>query len=132
MNSSKHKRRFFKAGDLGVIFVLLVLSLVLNHVQSLKGGEHKISAYCIKVLSSPQKEIMLFEPQKKPLTIKGLKGSSVIEWNNEGKIRFASSACPNKACVNMGWCSEGSIICVPNGVVINIIADKNQFDAVSK
>ncbi len=53
------------------------------------------------------------------LTVHGPLGDTVIEIKNRS-VRVVSSACPNKLCVHQGFIKRGSIICLPNRVVITI------------
>lgn len=54
----------------------------------------------------------------------------------EGKVRVASSTCPNKICVSTGWINKPSqvIVCAPQRVVVKIegSSQASQVDAVSK
>lgn len=43
-----------------------------------------------------------------------------------GKIRIASSDCPDKRCVKQGWSNKMPIICLPNQIVIEIRNQKEQ------
>lgn len=52
----------------------------------------------------------------------------------DNKVRVKDSDCPNKLCVKQGWIGSGTIICLPNRVVIMIKNHGNNhviIDAVS-
>lgn len=53
------------------------------------------------------------------ISVEGPLGKTVIEIKDR-KVRVVSSACPNKLCVHQGFVNRGSIICLPNRVVITI------------
>lgn len=57
--------------------------------------------------------------QDRLFTVHGPIGDTVIEIKNRS-VRVISSACPNKLCVHQGFIKKGSIICLPNRVVITI------------
>lgn len=65
------------------------------------------------------------------LTVEG-KYTSVIELSGEG-ARFASSDCPERACVHAGLISRGGEMaaCVPNRVLITI-SGETAYDAVAR
>jgi hypothetical protein len=53
-----------------------------------------------------------------------------------GRVRVASSTCPNKICISAGWISQPSqiIVCAPQRVVVKIGASslQNAVDAVTR
>jgi hypothetical protein len=60
-------------------------------------------------------------------------GNMIIEIKGK-KVRVKDADCPNKLCVKQGWIVSGSIICLPNKVVIMIkknIENSIKTDAVS-
>lgn len=57
------------------------------------------------------------------LDVEGPLGKTVIEIRDR-KVRVVSSACPNKLCVHQGFIRRGSIICLPNRVIITIGASE--------
>ena len=60
-------------------------------------------------------------------------GNMIIEIKGK-KVRVKDADCPNKLCVKQGWIDSGSIICLPNKVVIMIkknIENSIKTDAVS-
>ncbi|MCX7793891.1 MAG: NusG domain II-containing protein [Thermodesulfovibrionales bacterium] len=62
------------------------------------------------------------------LSVEGPLGRTVIEIK-EKKVRVLSSPCTNKFCVHQGFLNQGSIICIPNRVVIIIGA--SPVDAIT-
>lgn len=51
--------------------------------------------------------------------VEGPLGKTVIEVKDR-RVRVVSSPCPNKLCIHQGFVRAGSIICLPNRVVITI------------
>ncbi len=49
---------------------------------------------------------------------------------HDGKVRVKESDCPFKLCVKQGWVDRGSIICLPNRVVITVEDSKKQHNHV--
>lgn len=52
-------------------------------------------------------------------------GTLVIE---NGQVRMTDSDCPDQICVRQGGISAGSLICLPNRVVVRVIG--GEYDAV--
>ena len=65
--------------------------------------------------------------------VQGEKGEATIEVKG-GKVRIASSSCPNKTCVKCGFVDSGKIICLPNKVFVSVENDEQKKvpDAVSQ
>lgn len=47
----------------------------------------------------------------------------VLELDGQGGIRFLSSDCPDKICVNTGWLrlAGQTAACLPNGIVLRVV-----------
>lgn len=50
----------------------------------------------------------------------------------KGRIRVTQADCPDQVCVRQGWISDSSVpvVCLPNGLVIEIVGTDNGLDAV--
>lgn len=71
---------------------------------------------------------------KEPYTIDvGGKYTNQIEVE-PGRIRVAQADCPDQICVGMGWISGGGapIVCLPNGLVIEIEGGQDDIDGVAQ
>ena len=57
------------------------------------------------------------------IKVKGKIGEALVEIK-AGKIRMLTAPCPDKICVQQGWIRQfpQTIICLPNEIVIQIIA----------
>ncbi len=69
-------------------------------------------------------------PVWKVVKVKGKIGISVIEIKGK-KVRFLDSPCPDKVCVNSGWITSGSVVCIPNEVQVIIKNSDEKLDFVS-
>lgn len=65
-------------------------------------------------------------------TVDGPAGTNTIEVE-PGRIRVARAGCPDQVCVNQGWISNGvvPIVCLPNGLVIQIEGGDADIDGVA-
>lgn len=65
-------------------------------------------------------------------TVDGPAGTNTIEVE-PGRIRVAHAGCPDQVCVNQGWISNGvvPIVCLPNGLVIQIEGGDADIDGVA-
>lgn len=63
------------------------------------------------------------------LDVVGTQGSMQIEIK-AGKVRVQQALCPDHICEKIGWISKAPqrIICVPNKVIVSIIADNADID----
>ncbi|HNX77936.1 MAG TPA: NusG domain II-containing protein [Candidatus Rifleibacterium sp.] len=72
-------------------------------------------------------------PTEMRLMVKGKLGPAEIEWDDRGRVRIASSTCPCHTCVQMGWSAGASLICVPNGLLLEPLNEEAaSVDAVSR
>lgn len=65
--------------------------------------------------------------------VPGPLGDTIVQVH-DGRVRVASSPCPYKLCVRMGWANEAGdlIVCVPNRVVVRVEGEgEDDLDAVS-
>ena len=138
MKSSRLKNRIFSylrktltRADL-ILIVFLVLGTLASFSLWFRGGAGQkviiqVDEQIVKTLSlSGENEGMVMEGAQGPFSIQ----------IRDGKVRMTDSACPNKLCVKRGWISqEGQVICcIPNRVIIKIIADKEKtpYDALAR
>ncbi len=69
----------------------------------------------------------------KTFSVKGVLGITEVEIK-DGQVRVIDSPCDNKTCVKAGWISRSyqTILCIPNHVVIEIIDNSKEIDAVTR
>ena len=70
------------------------------------------------------------------VTVKGSLGENLIEIKN-GKAHMKDAPCPKKLCIHQGWIDRGTIVCLPDKVVVTVGGDKqhnraSEYDAISK
>lgn len=65
--------------------------------------------------------------------IKGTSGDDVLEIK-DGGARIVEAQCPDGLCVDMGWifASGESVICLPNRIVVEIVAEDSEIDVLVK
>ena len=69
--------------------------------------------------------------EDKIIEVSGPLGVTRIEVK-KGRVRILESPCPDKICMLQGWTERGSIICLPNRVVITVGDDlKDGIDAIT-
>ncbi len=64
--------------------------------------------------------------------VNGAIGETTVEIKG-GKVRIKDAPCINKICIHEGWIEKGSIVCLPNRVVVTVSGpDKSKDpDAIS-
>lgn len=121
------------AGRLDKIFIvfLLIVSLLawLEHLSQSRRLAKKAE---IRVFTDPPLRQLVDLPIDRALKVNGRLGPAIIEFRSTGEYRIASSTCPQGICVNYGWSRHGSIICVPNGIVVSSQNSENQIDAITR
>ncbi|PKL47693.1 MAG: hypothetical protein CVV42_12415 [Candidatus Riflebacteria bacterium HGW-Riflebacteria-2] len=117
---------------------LILLALLAVSLLAWAGHHHGRSdsfngACRVRILTEPPQELVFNQAQPRPVEVKGRTGLAVIEWGSDKRIRISSSACPCKTCVNMGWTDSSSLICVPNGIIVEPLVNTGQkVDAVTR
>lgn len=126
-------KRFFARTDIIVIAVILALALAAWLAFMLSGGDGRTAE--IYVNRKLYKTVNL-ETAADPQTIEIDAELKVVIEAANGTIRFVSSQCPDKICVNTGTLSRPnqSAACLPAGVVIKIRGDgeNNAIDGQTK
>jgi hypothetical protein len=51
------------------------------------------------------------------IPVEGTHGSAIVEIR-DGKVRMKEAECDNHICMKQGWITQGTIVCLPNGIVI--------------
>ena len=66
------------------------------------------------------------------LTVQGAIGVSHLTVH-DGRIRFTESPCPGRYCIHAGWLSRTGQVaaCLPNGIVVEILGDEREYDAIN-
>lgn len=80
-------------------------------------------------------EIQLNEvPGPQTYHVNGENGAYNTVLVQQGHVRMLEASCPDQVCVNQGWISDSTlpIVCLPNKVMIEIVGEEGQLDAVTK
>jgi hypothetical protein len=96
-----------------LLLLLLSLSGILFVKEVLPGGR----AVHIEVNGRPAYILPLDEDRT--VAVEGPLGKTLIEIENQ-RVRVTDSPCRNKLCIQQGWVGSGTIICLPNRVVITV------------
>ena len=125
-----------KKGDLLLIAAIaaIILPALIVIGNSLNKNRQYPRIAVIKQDGKVIKEIDIGNINNKGQFIVTSRYNNVITWDN-GNIRFESSDCPNRICVNTGWIhSVGqTAVCAPNRVTVTIKHNSNnQIDGISQ
>jgi len=96
-----------------VLLLLLSLSGIFFVKEVLPGG----STVHIEVNGRPSYILPLDKDNS--VTVEGPIGKTLIEIRDH-RVRVTDSPCRNKLCIRQGWVRNGTIICLPNRVVITV------------
>lgn len=99
-----------------ILFLLLLLlsfSGILFVREVLPGGR----TVQIEVNGRPAYVLPL--DKDRAVTVEGPLGKTLIEIKDR-RVRVTESPCHNKLCIQQGWVRSGTIICLPNRVVITV------------
>jgi hypothetical protein len=124
------RKRWTWADSLLVAGVLALAIFLLAQDMSRSGGRHD-GILSVRVNGNEVMRLGLSEDRE--LEVRGWQGESVLEIR-DGRVRMVESACPDKLCVRTGWISRPgeSIVCLPNRVVLEIMASGGGPDAVNR
>lgn len=121
----KSKKRFtgnfvLKRNDILLFTGALVFALILFFFTQI--GKKTGTVAVVTVNGSEKGRFLLSE--EKTVVIPGTKTKCVLEIK-DGKVFMAEAGCQDKVCVKQGRKSQTGerIICIPNGVVVEIIGD---------
>ncbi|MCI8553959.1 MAG: NusG domain II-containing protein [Clostridiales bacterium] len=129
MKKDRQKRQLLRKGDMLIIAVLLAVVCLLLLVT--RYGSRPGAA---AVVTTPEETFSLPLNVSQVCELKGRGGIPVVLEIGDGQIRFQSSSCPDRLCVNSGWLSHAgqSAACVPAGIAVRLIgAPDDGVDAVT-
>ena len=132
-SSDNTKRAYFRMADL-IPLAVIVLSVVVGLVFLLSPKDEKGLTAVVSVEGEIYTEIAL-DAVKEPyeLTLHGDR-EAVLLISSDG-VRFVTSDCPDKLCVNTGMISRSgqSAVCLPARVSVKLISSEESggIDAVS-
>ncbi len=109
------KRPFFKKLD--ILIIVLLLAAAVAGFCLLSGGTSTGSS--VKITKSGAL-VGVYPLNQDKLIVIDEHNSVKIEG---GKVRMEHADCPDGYCLKMGKITHGSIICLPNRVVVEVISD---------
>ncbi len=99
-----------------ILFSTLVL-LSFSSIIFLKTALPESTAVKIEVDGKPV--YLLPVDKDRVVSVEGPEGRTTIEIKDR-KVRINESPCRNKLCIGQGWIRSGSIICLPNRVIVTV------------
>ena len=107
------------------ILFLLLLSVSLAGIFFIKDIMPQSRSVLVEVNGKPVYILPL--DKNRILSVEGPAGNTTIEIKDHA-VRITDSPCSNKLCIKQGWIHSGSIVCLPNRVVVTIGNKDRQKD----
>ena len=117
----------FQTGD--ALAIVLVVLLAAGVFLAFLPGRSQEAAQAEIYLNGERIETLLLS-QDRELTINDQYSNTITV--TDGRIAITASDCPGEDCVHSGWISSSgrSIVCLPNGLEIRVIAQTGDVDFV--
>jgi len=106
-----------------VLFLLLIIASVaglLYTQEALSLGSDVV----VEVNGKPVYTLSLDADTE--ISIEGTQGRTVLEIK-DSKVRMKQAECANQICIKQGWMTKGTIVCLPNHIVV-IVGSGTQKD----
>lgn len=55
--------------------------------------------------------------EDRTVTVESSRGKAVVEFRGN-RVRVSLATCANRICMKQGWISQGTIVCLPNHIVV--------------
>jgi hypothetical protein len=107
------------------ILFLLLLSVSLAGIFFIKDIMPQSKSVLVEVNGKPVYILPL--DKNRILSVEGPAGNTTIEIKDHA-VRITDSPCSNKLCIKQGWIHSGSIVCLPNRVVVTVGNKDRQKD----
>ncbi len=118
-----------KADRILILFLIISCFSFLIFFNKIFSNKQSIHIY------SEGKEVYILPiNEDNKVIIDGKLGPTTVEIK-DNKVRITSSPCENKLCIKQGWKDSGSIICLPNNVIVSIgeyRKGENGIDSITK
>lgn len=119
-----------------ILAALLVLAVAASAVWLLLVPKDAPTGAVARITQNGEllEEIPLEEVEEPySFTITGENGAENTVSVERGRISISHASCPDQVCVNQGWISNGvvPIVCLPNGIVIEITGGGEDLDAAN-
>lgn len=120
-------RLHFQKGDMAVIAGIVLLAVIV-FVAFLPSKDAPAAYAEIYKDGKLLQTVLLSEDQE--FTVTGRYTNTVTVY--DGKIAVTQSDCPGEDCVSCGWADGAgrSIVCLPNGLEIRVVAGNSDVDFV--
>ena len=117
----------FQTGD--ALAIVLVVLLAAGVFLAFLPGRSQEAAQAEIYLNGERIETLLLS-QDRELTINDQYSNTITVA--DGRIAITASDCPGEDCVHSGWISSSgrSIVCLPNGLEIRVVAQTGDVDFV--
>jgi hypothetical protein len=107
------------------ILFLLLISVSLAGIFFIKDIMPQSRSVLVEVNGKPVYTLPL--DKNRILSVEGPAGNTTIEIKDHA-VRITDSPCSNKLCIKQGWIHSGSIVCLPNRVVVTVGNKDRQKD----
>ena len=74
----------------------------------------------------------------KKVTVENSHGRNCVEIK-QGRVRISDADCPQRLCMKQGWIDRGSLICLPNRLIVTVESgiyddkqDSSSLDAITR
>lgn len=117
----------FQKGD--ILAIILVALLAAGVFLSFLPGRSKAPSQAEVYLNGQRVETLILSKDQ-VFTITGQYSNTITV--KDGRIAITASDCPGSDCVHSGWVSSSgrSIVCLPNGLEIRVIAQSGDVDFI--
>ncbi len=124
-------RVFFRKGDLWLIGAVFMIVAALLFVGSAFSDTEDTGKTVVVTTPAGEQTLLLSKDVNLPL--EGTNGIHVMIQVEKGRVRFASSDCPDRICVHSGWLSKAGQVaaCVPAGISLRVTGGNSGVDAVA-
>lgn len=115
---------------IAIIGVILLGSLL---PAFLLRGDEAGSTARVLVDGEELRTIDLMSTATETFTVEGEDGHRNVVDVEKGRIRVSEANCPDQVCVRQGWISDSAtpIVCLPHGLVIEIVGTEDGPDGVA-
>ncbi len=116
------KRKFFNKKDIVIIALIILSGTALMCFMPKEEGSRALVIYNGREIDSlPLDRDCIYRPE--------VNENIEIEVK-DGRVRFLSSDCPDKICVNTGWLGKAgqSAVCLPNRLSVTVSGGKDGIE----
>lgn len=112
-------------------FIAIGLVIILSAVGFFIFTLHPKNGASVRITVKSEEKGVYPLSENKKINVKTDEGFNIVEIK-DGGVSVKDADCPDKYCVKQGEAKSGSIICLPHGLVVEIIEDESSIDAVAR